>query len=346
MEERRKVISLINEAHNAGARLDHACKTLGLSLRTIQRWRQNDCGDQRSLIKRHPYNKLSDTQREADLEVLNTQEYAHLAPSQIVPCLADEGRYVASESTLYRILREEKQLAHRHAWKPRKHARPTPLVATAPNQLYSWDISYLPSTIRGRFYYLYLFMDVFSRKIVGWQVYECESSHYAADLLKDICLREGIDKDQVVLHSDNGNPMKGTAMLLMLQELGVMPSFSRPAVSDDNPYSEALFRTVKYVPHYPGYFSSIEVARDYMETFVHWYNEDHRHSRIRFVTPGQRHRGEDKAILAKRHQVYLRAKAHQPERWSSKTRNWNWIDTVKLNPEKGNSKHVVLAEAN
>ncbi|MDE2089803.1 MAG: transposase, partial [Gammaproteobacteria bacterium] len=181
--------------------------------------------------------------------------------------------------------------------------------------------------------------------IVGWQVYEAESSERAAALLADICQREGIDPDQVVLHSDNGGPMKGATMLSMMQHLGVIPSFSRPAVSDDNPYSEALFRTVKYVPRYPGHFASVREARDYLEGFVHWYNEEHHHSGIRFVTPAQRHRGEDRAILANRQRVYEQAKRQNPERWSGKTRNWDRIDVVHLNPEKGKSQNVVLAEA-
>jgi transposase InsO family protein len=345
MEQRKQLLSWVDEARDTGARQTSACEILGLSIRTLQRWRKDQQGDQRPQIVRHAHNKLSENEREAALAVLNAPTYTNMAPSQIVPCLADEGCYVASESTLYRILRNEKLLVHRHAWGVKKHIRPAPLVATAPNQLYSWDISYLPSTVRGLFFYLYLFVDIFSRKIVGWQVYDCESSHYAADLLKDICLREDVDRNQIVLHSDNGKPMKGTAMLLMLQELGVMPSFSRPSVSDDNPYSEALFRTVKYVPHYPGYFASVQEARDYMESFVHWYNEEHRHSGIRFVTPGQRHRGEDKDILAKRHQVYMLAKEQNPKRWSGKTRNWNRIETVHLNPEKGKSQNIALAEA-
>ena len=223
--------------------------------------------------------------------------------------------------------------------------RPRAFTATGPNQLYRWDITYLPSVIRGVFFYCYLFMDIFSRKIVGWQVHAHECSERAAALLEDICRREGIERDQVVLHSDNGGPMKGVTMIAKMQELGVTPSFSRPRVSDDNPYSEALFRTVKYVPAYPGCFASLPEARAYMETFVHWYNHTHYHSGIKFVTPVQRHGGEDKCILARRHAVCAQAKARHPERWSGKTRNWDHIDVVLLNPEKGKSQGAVLAEA-
>ena len=191
-----------------------------------------------------------------------------------------------------------------------------------------------------------MFIDIFSRKIVGWQVYDSENSFYAAQLLEDICHREGIQGNQVVLHSDNGAPMKGASMLSMMQALGIVPSFSRPSVSDDNPYSEALFRTVKYVPRYPGHFDDIAEARDYFEQFVYWYNEQHCHSGIKFVTPAERHRGEDETILDKRKQVYEGAKAQYPERWNNRaTRNWDRIESVSLNPGKGKSQNAALAEA-
>lgn len=263
-----------------------------------------------------------------------------------MPRLADQGKYLASESTMYRVLREEKQLQHRHASRAREHSRPAPVVATAPNHLYSWDITYLPRDIKGLFFYLYLCLDIFSRKIVGWQVYANESSFYAAQLLEDICHREGIQTNQVVLHSDNGAPMKGASMRSMMQALGIVPSFSRPSVSDDNPYSEALFRTVKYAPQYPGRFNGVAEAREYFERFVSWYNEEHCHSGIQFVTPAARHRGADQAILDQRHQVYEAAKEKYPKRWNNRaTRNWARIETVSLNPEKGKSQNAALAEA-
>jgi transposase InsO family protein len=343
---RQHIVALVAEACNAGARQAKVCEELDLNERTLQRWRRNDKGDQRRSIKRVAHNKLDEAQREAILAMMNSPAYRDLPPSQIVPRLADEGRYVASESTMYRLLLEAKQLHHRHAWQPKRHQRPRPAVATAPNQLYSWDITYVPSTIKGVFFYLYVFLDIFSRKIVGWQVYESENSTYASELLQDICHREGVERNQVVLHSDNGAPMKGASMLSMMRTLGIVPSLSRPRVSNDNPYSEALFRTLKYVPQYPGRFNDVRQARDYFEQFVHWYNEQHRHSGIKFVTPSQRHRGEDGALLKKRNSVYTLAKSTYPERWNGRaTRNWDRITTVYLNPEKGKRQMPVLAEA-
>jgi len=184
------------------------------------------------------------------------------------------------------------------------------------------------------FLFLYLVLDLYSRKIVGWQVHAEERSALAADLITDICQRENINRHQVTLHSDNGSPMKGATMLATLQQLGIMPSFSRTSVSNDNPYSKSLFRTLKFRPNYPGKpFADLQAARTWVQEFVGWYNNEHRHSAIRFVTPAQRHLGEDNQILAKREQVYLKARSANPLRWSGDIRNWDSIKVVHLNPE-------------
>ena len=278
-------------------------------------------------------------EREHLLAVANSTEFGHLLPSQIVPRLADRGQYLASESTFYRVLRAENPCQHRGAERPsQKRHKPRALSATAPHHLESWDITYLPTQIRGTYFYLYLFMDIFSRKIVGWQVYETESSELASEVMRDICARENIPLNQVVLHSDNGSPMKGATMLATLQALSVVPSFSRPAVSNDNPYSESLFKTLKYRPSYPQRaFADLLAARQWVGTFVHWYNEEHRHSAIGFVTPAERHAGADIALLRNRVEVYEAAKAKHPERWSGATRNWRHVQVVHLNPDQ----HVI-----
>ena len=248
----------------------------------------------------------------------NEPDYAALSPSKIVPKLADEGRYIASESSFYRILKAAQQLKHRHKSKPtRTVIKPKALTASGPNQLYSWDITYLPTRVRGVFLYLYLVMDIYSRKVVGWQVYEAESSALAADLMTDICHRESVERDCVTLHSDNGSPMKGATLLATLHDLGAMPSFSRPSVSNDNPYSESLFRTLKYRPEYPeDVFTDLLGAR----TCTARYNS----SPQRNVTH----------ILARREQVYRDAKAWRPQRWSGNIRNWKPVGDVHLNPQK------------
>lgn len=284
------------------------------------------------------------------LSVANSPEFRDLSPKQIVPRLADQGQYLASESSFYRILRAEGQMAHREPSKPARHKPPKEKVATAPNQVWSWDITYLAAAIRGTFYYLYLVLDVYSRKIVAWAVYEEECSNLSAPLLKAACEREQIEEGQLVLHSDNGGPMKGATMLATLQSLGVASSFSRPRVSNDNPFSESLFRTLKYRPEYPRRpFESLEAARAWVERFVWWYNEAHLHSSIGYVTPGQRHHGEDTKILAHRREVYAEARQKHPERWSGSTRSWEAPLEVVLNRAGGRrreeKKDVARAEA-
>jgi len=335
--ERNEIMGLTDEAHASGARQSQACKIIGISQRTLQRWnRLDNTVDGRIDAHHAPANKLTQMERQRIIQTANKREYANLPPSKIVPKLADEGVYIASESSFYRVLKEAKQLQHRQKAKPdRQVKKPRALTATQPNQIYTWDITYLPTQVKGIFLYLYLVMDIYSRKIVGWQVHEEESSTLASCLMIDICQREDVSPDQVTLHSDNGSPMKGATMLATLQELGVIPSFSRPSVSNDNPYSESLFRTLKYRPEYPEKpFADLLSARIWVQGFVDWYNREHLHSAIQFVTPEQRHAGEDIAILSKRKHVYAQAKLKKPERWSGEIRNWKPVVRVYLNPEK------------
>jgi putative transposase len=334
---RSAITAVVDEAMAAGASQQSACATIGMSERTLQRWRTNPLqGDRRPSRVQRPKNQLSELERERVLAIANSAEFGQLSPSQIVPRLADQGSYVASESSFYRVLRAASQLKHRSAVRPTaERAKPRALSATGPNQLYSWDITYLPTTVKGSYFYLYLFLDIFSRKVVGWQIYDDESAELGAEVVRDICGREKIQPHQVVLHSDNGSPMKGATMLATLQRLGVMPSFSRPAVSNDNPYSESLFKTLKYRPGYPSQaFRDLTHARKWVAEFVDWYNNEHRHSGIRFVTPAQRHASNDEVLLSQRKAVYEAAKARHPQRWSGMTRNWLPIDVVHLNPAK------------
>lgn len=334
------MLALADEATHAGARLDKAAEQLGVSARTIQRWIDDNGGeDARRGPHREPTNKLSATEREQVIETANSPAYRDLSPKQIVPRLADEGVYVASESTVYRVLRDQDQMAHRERSRPATARRPDEHVATGPNQVWVWDISYLPGPVRGTFFYLYLILDVWSRKIVGAKVYAEENSQRAAQLFVQTCWRLGVDPDGLVLHSDNGSPMKGSTMLATLQWLGVVPSFSRPRVSNDNAFAEASFRTLKYRPNYPSQpFGSLEAAQAWVARFLEWYNTEHRHSSIRYVTPDQRHYGQEHAILEKRQRVYADAKARHPERWSKDTRDWSPVAEVRLNPGRSDAQ--------
>lgn len=336
--DRRKACELIEEACAAGARAARACAELGLHLRTYRRWALEGGvrEDARPVAERPtPANKLTEEERERVLAICHQPEYASLPPSQIVPALADEGLYVASESTFYRVLREADEQHHRGRSRPPRMTKgPAAHCAAGPCQVWSWDITWLAGPARGVYFYLYLVMDVFSRKIVGWEVHERECGNHAAEVVRRAVLAEGIERTPRVLHADNGSPMKGATLRTTLLQLGIEPSYSRPRVSNDNAYSEALFRTCKYRPDYPGKgFATVDEARTWVHAFVAWYNGEHRHSALRFVTPNERHGGHDRALLAQRKTLYEQAKARNPARWSGTTRNWTPPADVWLNPK-------------
>ena len=283
--------------------------------------------------RRAPHNKLSEAERARLVAVATSEPYRDLSPKQMVPRLADENDYVGSESTVYRVLREQKLTAHRGKAKAPVSRPRASHVAVAPCEVWSWDITYLRTEIRGQYFYLYLMMDVWSRKIVGFAVHDAECTDLASDLLLCAVESEGCDGESLVLHADNGGPMKGATLKATMEKLSVIASYSRPRVSDDNPFSEALFRTVKYRPEYPKKpFASLENARAWVAAFVAWYNEMHLHSGIGYVTPTARHEGRDAAILAGRRAVYQRAHRRHPERWSRNMRPWLAPATVRLNP--------------
>jgi transposase InsO family protein len=342
LEDRQEHARDIQAARDAGARLQQACEVVGITARTLQRWSAHqglESGDGRpTAVRPVPSHALSEAERAEVLRVANEPRFADMPPARIVPMLADEGVYIASESTFARVLRAQGQ--HRgRAKAPRKSRPPTTHIATAPRQLWCWDMTFLPAEVTGRWFFLYLILDVYSRKIVGFEVHEDDDSDHAARLVQRTALAEGIHampRDaRPVLHGDNGATLKATTVLAMLWWLGVKPSYSRPRVSDDNAFVESLFRTAKYRPEFPDKgFADLGAAREWAREFVHWYNHDHRHSGIRYVSPAQRHEGADVAILAARHEVYLEARQRNPARWSGPTRDWSHIACVTLNPER------------
>ena len=342
LEDRQYVAREIEVAHRAGARLKPACEVAGIDVRTLQRWKAHEGlknGDRRPFAERpRPDHALSEDERQELLRVANEPRFAEIAPARIVPMLADEGVYLASESTFQRVLRAHGQTSHRgRAKAPKAKRPPSTHVATGPGQLWCWDMTYLPAQVMGRWFFLYLILDVYSRKIIGFEVHDRDDADHAAHLVRRTALAEGIHTRAAkpVLHGDNGATLKATTVLAMLNWLGVKPSYSRPRVSDDNAFVESLFRTAKYRPEFPSRgFADLHSARQWAADFVRWYNHDHRHSGIRYVSPAQRHSGADRAILRKRHELYAQARENNPRRWSGKTRNWTPIDVVTLNPER------------
>lgn len=330
-----QALGLIAEAVASGARRFRACKEIGLCLRTVQRWRHCEA-DKRQIIKREaPPNKLSVAERQAVLDAANQPGYASLTPHQIVPKLADEGIYLASESTFYRVLKEANQNSRRGRAKAPKRRALTTHCADAPNRVWCWDITWLPTTVKGRFYYWYMVKDIYSRKLVTNEVHESERAEHACVLLEKGCLRERTAGRPLILHSDNGHVMRGSLLRESMIALGVEPSFSRPRVSNDNAYAEALFRTAKYCPLWPERpFDNLTEARLWVQKFVEWYNDEHRHSALKYVTPNERHEGKAPALLQARENLYKAAKATNPSRWSGEVRNWKLANAVYLNPER------------
>lgn len=281
-------------------------------------------------------NKLTYLEEQQILDMLNSPEYRDKSPLQIVPGLADKGIYIASESTMYRILKKYKMQAHRSRSKAPISRKRRSFCATAPDMVWTWDITYMKSDVFGQYYYLYMFIDIFSRKIVGCEVYENESDKLSAVLLQRIYNSEKVFGKPLVLHSDNGGPMRGQTIMGMLQTLGIIPSRSRPYVSNDNPYSESLFRTLKYCPEFPrsGIFKNITAARQWVAEFVQWYNCEHYHSALKFVTPEEMHTGQAGQVLENRIVVYKEARTKNPQRWRRCLRDWSIPESVWLNPPK------------
>ncbi|WP_052607182.1 IS3 family transposase [Acidithrix ferrooxidans] len=317
----------MEEAHNGGARLRLAVKELGLSLRSFQRWKAegDNTHDKRPFATRaKPSFALDESERQEILDTMHKEEFSSLPPSQVVPALADKGIYLGSESTFYRILRDHKQNNHRGRAKTAVKRDIPSHLANAPLEIWVTDISWLRGPVHGVFYYLYFVMDLYSRKIVGYEVYGCESSQQLADVVVRATLLEG-GRAPKILHSDNGSPMKGSSLLELCYKMGITTSNSRPRVSDDNPHTESLFRTTKYWPGYPyGGFENLRDSRTWVEKFVNYYNYHHRHSGLKFVTPHDVHEGNHLEVLSMRQKLYETTKELNPKRWiNSKVRDWS-----------------------
>lgn len=333
--DRRKLLLLVDEAIASGARSRPCAEVLGLSARTLRRWRGNSDDSRPSALRARPGNALSEEEQASILAACNKPEYKDKPPAQIVPELADQGVFIASESTFYRTLRANKQLAHRgRAREPRQAQKPVH-VASAPNQVWVWDITYLKTAVVGIYFYLNIIMDLFSRKIVASEVWAEENAEHSQALLRRACLAESISgASPLVLHGDNGSPLKAGTVLALMHFLGIAPSHSRPRVSNDNAFAEALMRTAKYHPSLPpSGFADLSLAREWAHDFVHQYNHEHKHSSLKFVTPAQKHSGQDIEILDARKLTYQNARARNPLRWiNQKTRDWSPVTATALTP--------------
>ena len=326
--DRRQALEILDAAVAAGARAHKVAELLDVGLTTLQSWRRQFAGvgdglDRSKSSHRLVSHRLSDEERQRILLTCNEPEFAALPPGQIVPILADRGLYIGSERSFYRVLHDHGQVHRRGRARPPQQPRPVPrLEARGPNEVWSWDITYLPTSVRGVWLYLYPVIDVWSRKVVAWDVADREEAQIAADLVGRACLRERISKGRpqpLILHADNGNAMRAATMESRLEELGVLRSFSRPRVSNDNPYSESLFHTLK-----PAGLPSAAIPERGRGLQLG--------SSIRFVTPSQRHSGKAIEICRHRARIYELARQLHPLRWTGTTRCWHQPEVVWINP--------------
>ena len=334
----------IRDGVEHGARVAPLCDALGVHPRTYARWSANPI-DRRKGCRKRNIRALTDDERQQIITVCTSERFRDTTPGEIVAILAEEGTYIASERTFYRVLKAEGLLHHRTNSRPARRAhQPPELKATGPDQVYTWDITWIPSYVNGLFWYCYAVIDVWTREIVGWSVHHTESEEHARSLFESIRRTHNLKGTWV--HSDNGNPMRGATFAVWLATMGMFLSHSRPLVKNDNPYIEAFFRTLKYHASYPGRFRTIEESRDWMGDFIDWYNTTHRHSGLGYITPTQRRAGDDLKLFAKRNQTLRAAFALHPERFP-KTGPIQWASrrVVYLNPSHETKRLILQAAA-
>lgn len=309
------------------------CAALGFPRSTLYRLRQPVAAPAPDQELHRSPRALSETEKATVREVLNSERFTDQAPRQIYATLLDEGEYYCSISTMYRILTEHGEVNERRAQRTHPTYRRPELLATAPNQVWSWDITWLRGPGKWQHFYLYVILDIFSRYVVGWLLAAEESGHLAEQLIAETCRKQGIQRDQLTLHADRGAPMTAQTVAQLLAELGVTKSHSRPHTSDDNPFSEAQFKTLKYRPDYPERFESLAQAHQWAKGFFDWYNNEHRHSRLGLMTPAAVHWGLDQQLTLQRQQVLQAAYAAHPERFVNGLPNPPQVpDAVWINP--------------
>lgn len=289
-----------------------ACRCVNMSKSTYHRLKSPEPPVQ---SQRRSHRRLKDDERKKVLDLMCSPRFCDRAPRQIYATLLDEGTYHCSIRTMYRILEKNKAVRERRDQLTHPAYAKPELMATGPNQLWSWDITKLHGPEKWTYFYLYVILDVYSRKVVGWMVAYRESATLARKLIEETCIKEGITRDHLTIHADRGVAMRSKAVAFLMADLGVTKTHSRPYTSNDNPFSESQFRTLKYHPTFPKKFGCIQDAREFLQGFFHWYNRVHRHSGIGLVTPQQRHSGEDKVVYTKRGSVLAQAYQKNPERF-------------------------------
>ncbi len=320
-----------------GSRLTAAiCTALEVSRASVHRHRAALTAPPRAEMRRTPSPRaLPESERDQVLAHLRTPRFADQTPTEVYATLLDEGVYLCSIRTMYRILAARGEVAERRRQRRHPAYQKPELLAEAPNQVWSWDITKLMGPVKWSYFYLYVILDIFSRRVVGWRIEHAESATLFKALFSDAMAKHAVPPDQLTLHADRGGPMKAKATALMLADLGVVKSHSRPHTSNDNPFSEAHFKTLKYQPEFPKRFETIEEARTFCRRFFTWYNQDHHHAGIGLMTPDQIHFGQADSIHAARQAALDAAFLSTPERFVHKRPKPPQIPTaVWINPPK------------
>jgi putative transposase len=324
--------------------VQQACKALSVPRASYYRWQNKKDQDLPKKARLQPPLSLLPEERQLVLDTLHSERFVDLAPGEVVSILLDEGQYICSERTMYRILAQAGELKERRAQRMKTSYAKPELLATGPNQVWSWDITKLRGPVKWSYYYLYVILDIFSRNVVGWLIADREASSIAKLLIEESCRKQGILKGQLTLHADRGASMKSKPVEFLLADLGVTKTHSRPYTSDDNPFSEAQFKTLKYCPEFPGKFGCIEDAKAFCRWFFKWYNEEHRHSGINRLTPNMVHYGQAKAVLEKRNTVLSQAFGKHAKRFKYRMPNAGELhECVWINPPRTATEQVADA---
>lgn len=319
----------------SGIPIDALCKALGMPRATYYRHQYND-GEVEHSCRKSPKNALSGEEKQQVLNLLHGDRFIDKTPYEAFNALIDAGEYYCSTRTMYRILEAQDESSDRRIQRNHRDAIKPELIATKPNEVWSWDITKLRSDRKWTYFYLYVVLDIFSRYVVGWMIADCESKELARRLIQKSALKQGIQPQQLTLHSDNGPSMTSHTVSQLLDTLGITKTHNRPYTSNDNPFSESQFKTLKYYSEFPGQFTDISSAEKFCQKFFWWYNKDHYHSGIAWLTPETVHYGYASSVLDKRHQTLLKAYARNPTRFNNKQPKLKQLaPAVYINPPQG-----------
>ena len=320
--------------------VDMLCSAMHIPRATYYRHLANkECAKNAPMSSSIPVNALNDKEKKCVLDLLHSEHFIDKTPYDVYYELMDKGEYYCSPRTMYRILAEQGETTERRVQRNHRDAVKPELIASRPNEVWSWDITKLLGPTKWVYYHLYVIMDIYSRYIVGWLIADCESQELARKLIHESALKQGVQPNQLTIHADNGPSMKSHTVAQLLEHIGVAKTHNRPYTSNDNPFSESHFKTMKYRPEFPVRFESLQHAEAFCQQFFSWYNKHHYHSGIAWLTPESVHHARDQMILEQRHAVLMKAFLAHPERFNYKQPQLKKIPkVVYINPPESVEK--------